>query len=193
MIVLALAVLPLLAIEIWRPPTGAMRWAVEIGFGIIWFAFVVEFVIKIGIAEHRVEYVRRNWLDLVIILLPLLRPLRAFRATQGITKTTRVFRLRGVGMKCAKYIFTIVIGLEATERMLQRVGLKSDEQRKDPMKMTRHELMREISHLRRRTDAWEAWYDAHERYVEQHHGACYVAPRPQADDAADGPEVRLEG
>jgi hypothetical protein len=88
MIVLALAILPLLAIEVFRQPTGAVKLAIEIGFGVIWLAFVVEFAWKIAIAESRVEYVRRNWFDVVIILLPLLRPLRAFRATQGLALTS---------------------------------------------------------------------------------------------------------
>ncbi len=185
MIVLALAILPLLAIEVYRQPTGAMQLAIEIGFGVIWIAFVVEFVWKITIAESRIEYVRRNWFDVVIILLPLLRPLRAFRATQGLARSTRVFRLRGVGMKCARYVFTIVIGLKATDRLLHRIGLKSDDERKDAEKMTRHELMRAVKRLRRRNDAWEQWYEAHERYVEQRGGACYLAPRPQEAEPAD--------
>ena len=185
MIVLALAILPLLAIEVFRKPTGAMQFAIEIGFGVIWLAFVVEFAWKIAIAESRVEYVRRNWFDLVIILLPLLRPLRAFRATQGLARSTRVFRLRGVGMKCARYVFTILIGLKATDRLLHRIGLKSDDERKEPEKMTRHELTREVKRLRRRNDAWEQWHDAHERYVERHGGACYLAPRPQEGEPAD--------
>jgi hypothetical protein len=185
MIVLALAILPLLAIEVYRQPTGVLKLAIEIGFGVIWLAFVVEFVWKITIAESRVEYVRRNWFDVVIILLPLLRPLRAFRATQGIARSTRVFRLRGVGMKFARYVFTILIGLKATDRLLQRVGLKSSDERKDAEKMTRHELMREVRRLRRRNDAWERWHAAHERYVEQHGGACYLEPRPLEAGPAD--------
>jgi len=185
MIVLALAILPLLAIEVYRKPTGAMQFAIEIGFAVIWLAFVVEFSWKITIAESRIEYVRRNWFDLVIILLPLLRPLRAFRATQGLARSTRVFRLRGVGMKCARYVFTILIGLKATDRLLQRIGLKSSDERKDAEKMTRHELTRAVKRLRRRNDAWEQWYEAHERYVERHGGACYLAPPPAQDEPAD--------
>ena len=104
-----------LAIEVFRAPEGPLQWAIEIGFGIIWLAFVVEFVIKITIAECRLEYIRRNWLDLVIIAVPLLRPLRAFRATQGLARTTRVFKMRGVGMKCARYIFTVILGLKLTD------------------------------------------------------------------------------
>jgi hypothetical protein len=193
MIVLALAILPLLAIEVFRQPIGALKFAIEVGFGVIWLAFVVEFGWKIAIAESRVEYVRRNWFDVVIILLPLLRPLRAFRATQGLARSTRVFRLRGVGMKCARYVFTILIGLKATDRLLQRIGLKSSDERKDAEKMTRHELMRELKRLRRHNDGWEQWYEAHARYVERHGGACYLAPRPSPDEpAGDTPPLSDE-
>jgi hypothetical protein len=185
MIVLALAILPLLAIEVYRQPTGGLKAAIEIGFGIIWLAFVVEFVIKITIAEARIEYVRRNWLDVIIILVPLLRPLRAFRATQGLARTTRVFKMRGVGMKCARYIFTIIVGLKVTDDLLHRIGLKPRHERKEPEKMTRDELMREVKRLRRRTDAWERWHEAHERYVKRKGGTCYLAPPPQADAPAD--------
>jgi hypothetical protein len=129
----------------------------------------------------------------VIILLPLLRPLRAFRATQGLARSTRVFRLRGVGMKCARYVFTILIGLKATDRLLHRIGLRSDDERKDAEKMTRHELTREVKRLRRHNDGWEQWYDAHERYVERHGGACYLAPRPSPDEpAGDTPPLSDE-
>jgi len=69
MIVLALGILPLLLVEFLQSPeTGTpLRYAVDIGFAVIWLAFVIEFVIKITIAESRPEYVRRNWLDLIII------------------------------------------------------------------------------------------------------------------------------
>jgi hypothetical protein len=190
MIVLALAILPLLAIEVYGKPTGALRVANEIGFGVIWLAFVVEFFWKVAIAESRIEYVRRNWFDVVIILLPLLRPLRAFRATQGLARSTRVFRLRGVGMKCARYVFTILIGLKATDRLLQRIGLKSGDERKEAEKMTRHELIREVKRLRDRSDAWEQWYEAHERYVLEHGGPCSLAPRPiEGSPADEGPPL----
>ncbi|MHC4969821.1 MAG: ion transporter [Planctomycetota bacterium] len=185
MIVLALAILPLLAIEVYRSPHGPLQWAIEIGFAVIWLAFVIEFVIKITIAECRLEYIRRNWLDIVIILVPLLRPLRAFRATQGLARTTRVFKMRGVGMKCARYIFTVIVGLKVTDDLLHKIGLKARDERQDPAKMTRDALMREVTRLRRRNDAWEQWHEAHERYVRQRGGACYLAPRPRTDEAAD--------
>ncbi len=190
MIVLALAVLPLLIVEFVQKPEGWLRWAIEIGFLVIWLAFVVEFVIKVAIAECRVEYVRRNWLDIIIIVLPLLRPLRVAR----IARTTKVFRLRGVAMKFARTFFTLIVGMDATDRLLRKWGLKPNSARVGPERMTRHALEQEVKRLRRLNDRWEAWYEQHERHVDDRGGPCATHPRPgRADeDAGTAGEAALE-
>jgi len=163
MIVLALLVLPLLAIEyFFRIEHGSWTWWLWfIGMAVIWLAFVVEFTIKVAIAESRVEYVKRNWLDVIIIIMPALRPLRI----ASLAKTTRVFTLRGVAMKFARYAFTFVIGLEATERLLERVGVKIDPSRKAPEEMTRYQLIGEVKRLRALNDAWHRWHDDHREHM----------------------------
>jgi hypothetical protein len=176
MIGLALAILPLLLIELIWQPKGWLRWTIDIGFAVIWLAFVVEFVLKIAIAESRVEYVRRNWLDLVIIAVPILRPLRL---KAGMVRTTRVFKLRGVGMKFFRYFFTVIIGMEATERLLERVGFKRQRGEKDPTRMTRYELMDEVRRHRRAAEQWESWYEAHMDYLREHDGPPDETPPPQ--------------
>ncbi|MHC4948420.1 MAG: hypothetical protein ACYTG1_09185 [Planctomycetota bacterium] len=178
MIVLALLILPLLALEFWHPPPrlSFFWWVSTGGLAVIWLAFLVEFVIKIAIAECRLEYVKRNWLDVVILLLPALRPLRA----GYIVRTSRVFTLRGVGMKFARYFFTFLIGMEASERLMERFGIRHSEGRKDPRQMTRHQLVDEVKALRRLNDEWEAWHEAHERHVERH-GRCTPMPAPSLE------------
>jgi len=163
MIVLALLVLPVLAIElIAHPPTWSLLWWLNSSaLVIIWFAFLIEFIIKVSIAECRFEYCRHNWLDIVIILLPALRPLRL----AYVAKTTRVVTLRGVGMKVLRYVITFIIGLEATERMLERFGLKASRDRRDPLQMTRKELIDELTRLRKTRDAWEMWYHAQQEHL----------------------------
>lgn len=169
MIVLALAVLPLLLIELFyldsdpereRSWLGILCW---IGLGAIWLAFVIEFVIKVAIAESRAEYMRRNWLDIVIILVPALRPLRV----TSLVRTSRIFRLRGVGMKLFRYGFGIIVGLDATEHYMQKLGVKRAKGVKAPDHMTRYELMDEVMRLRRRCLAWEVWYQAEQEYLKQ--------------------------
>ncbi len=174
MIVLALAMLPLLLVEFIRKPEGWYQWSLDIGFAIIWLAFVIEFVIKISIAESRIEYARRNWLDLVIILVPVLRP---FRAASSVSRTTRVFKLRGIGMKFLKYFFTFIIGFEATDRMLERVGIKLKKELKDPKEMTRYQLMDEVRTRRKSDTAWCEWYEAHCAFLREYH-AAYVVRMP---------------
>lgn len=180
MIILALAILPLFLIEFIQQPTGWLQWAVDIGFAVIWLAFLVEFAIKICIAESRFEYCRRNWIDIVIILLPVLRVFRIAR----LARTSRVFRLRGVGMKFGRHVFTLVLGMETTERMLDRFGVHLAAQREDPRRMTRYELMDEVKKRRREVDAWEAWYEAH----QEHTAVCGGEPLPEPPEPAKPPE-----
>jgi len=190
MIVLALLVLPLLAVEFFYlqklpepQQTIANRfvWVVE---SLISFAFLIEFVMKITIAESRLEYIRRNWLDIIVILLPFLRALRLIRAAR-VARTSRVFRLRGVGMKFARYFLTIILGLNVTERLLERFGVHLGRGRKDPLKMTRYQLIDELKKLRRRVDAWEAWHEAQKQFLAEHGGA----PLPEGPAPEDGPET----
>lgn len=46
----------------------------------VWVAFLVDFLIRIGLAEDRRRYVLRHWYDVALIALPMLRPLRLLRA-----------------------------------------------------------------------------------------------------------------
>lgn len=52
----------------------------------IYACFAIDYVIKLYLAPSRLDHVRRNWLDLIILALPLLRPLR-------IIQGARAFRL----------------------------------------------------------------------------------------------------
>lgn len=44
-----------------------------------WGLFVVDYAVRLGLAEDRVRYAARHWFDLVVIALPTLRPLRLLR------------------------------------------------------------------------------------------------------------------
>lgn len=201
MIVLALAVLPLLAIELFVQPArgSAQWWFSAIGMTVIWLAFVIEFVVKIAIAESRLEYVRRNWLDLIIIVVPVLRPMRA----TAVVRTSRMLKVRGVGMKLVRLVITFLIGLEATDRLRRRLGIAAVADKKDPARMTRHQLMDEVRRLRHLSDSWEAWYEAHRAYLDEHGhvpGEASIdetvpeAPRLEpAPDAAGEIEIRPTG
>jgi len=122
MLVLALLILPLLGVELFADlsPTGELL--VELGFWVVWLAFVVEFALKISIADGKWHYVRRNWLDIVVIIAPVLRPLRVLRLARGfqIMRSLRLLYLRAVAQKA----LTVIIYLIAEYRALRK-GIRS--------------------------------------------------------------------
>ncbi len=186
MIILALLVLPVLAIELLYLNPEQFKshdlaaWICRIVLALIWLAFLTEFVLKIMIAECRIEYIRRNWLDVIIILLPALRPLRV----AAVARTSRVFTLRGVGVKFFRYAISAAIGLEATERILKKVGIKPRPSgQKPPEQMTRYQLMDEIKRLRKCRDQWEQWHTAEQEYLSQMGIDCQDLSEQPSDDA----------
>lgn len=44
-----------------------------------WVLFVFDYLVRLFLAENRPQYLLRHWLDLLIVALPLLRPLRLLR------------------------------------------------------------------------------------------------------------------
>jgi hypothetical protein len=174
MILLAVAVLPLLGLEVYRKPVGLLETAIDVGFGIIWAAFLVEFVAKITVAESRVEYVKRNWLDLVVILLPVLRVLRI----SALARSARLLKLRGVAFKFARTAMTLFVSLEIADRALRRLGFERPERpaRPVPESMTRYQLIDEVLAQRDRVDEWVEWYEAHRVFLEQRGVLTYELP-----------------
>ncbi|MEZ4470126.1 MAG: hypothetical protein R3F60_04830 [bacterium] len=180
MILLALAVLPLLAIELWAPPTGSMEVAVDVGFGVIWFAFLIEFIAKVALAESRLEYVRRNWLDLVIIIVPVLRALRL----TSLVRMVRLFKLRGVAFKFARSAMTLFVTFQVADRVLRRFGFDRPVRPREPPPetMTRYALQDEVRRLRRRREAWETWYVRHRLFLEERGVLTYELPADESSE-----------
>lgn len=56
---------------------------------ITWGLFAVDYVVRLGLAEDRKRYLLRHWLDLLIVALPLLRPLRLLRLLPLISVLNR--------------------------------------------------------------------------------------------------------
>lgn len=80
LVVAALAFLAAYAIPILHP--GLPRWLSHLCWWttwITWALFVVDYLVRLLLAESRRLFVVRHWLDLIVIALPLLRPLRLLR------------------------------------------------------------------------------------------------------------------
>src|SRR6266498_2876741 len=77
MMILALAMIPLIVVPlIMDLSPGADRALVAIDY-LIWAAFTVEYVVKLCLAPDRWRIVKANISDLVIVVVPMLRPAAA--------------------------------------------------------------------------------------------------------------------
>jgi voltage-gated potassium channel len=100
MLVLALAIVPLLVIPLvveLSPNTESAFFALD---WIIWAAFAVEYGIRLYLAPEKWPFVRRNVIDLVVVVVPFHRPHRVARSTRMLrllrAGRVGVFLLRGI-------------------------------------------------------------------------------------------------
>ena len=147
MTVLSLVFLGLLGVEFLWPLEGAAAAAIDASFALIWMAFAAELATKTVIAESRLGYLRKNWIDLVVLLLPFLRPLRV--AAQ-MANVARGLRLRGAGTKLARNSLPYIVSLPVANKVARRLGLGGERVSKPPEEMTRDELIDEVKQLRAR-------------------------------------------
>ena len=154
MLLIALFILPVLLVEFGLKEivesNFAVRLALHICTGLIWCAFAIEFLIMICATDRKLAYVKKNWLDLAIILLPLisflrsLRAVRAFRVAkfakvQQLAKLGRVYRMRGLMTKALKALML----LEFLNRLLRI----TPEKQLAKLKMQRAERVEELEEL----------------------------------------------
>lgn len=155
MLCIALLILPILMVEFgFSTQVSTMPWlklALSISTGLIWCAFAIEFIVMVSATDKKLAYVKKNWIDLAIILLPLvsfLRSLRVVRAAniakfakvQQLTKMSRIYRMRGL---MAKSIRALMV-LEVMHRILKVTPQK----RIDKLAEKLAELEEEASEIR---------------------------------------------
>lgn len=87
----ALSIVFLLVVlgEQFARPGSLMDHGLTIGGWILWAVFCAEFVVRLVVAPDRSRFLRRNWWQLLFILLPFLRFLRLVRAVR-VLRTGRV-------------------------------------------------------------------------------------------------------
>ncbi|HUE14892.1 MAG TPA: hypothetical protein VMR25_12055 [Planctomycetaceae bacterium] len=78
----------------------AVRVATRIGEALIWAAFAMEFLVMISVVDRRLRYCLQHWIDLLVIVLPLVGFLRTLRLARlarlnQLGRFTRLYRLRG--------------------------------------------------------------------------------------------------
>lgn len=72
---------------------------------VIWFVFVADLLFRFVLTEPKKGFVRRNWLDIITVVLPQFRALRALRAFAG-----NGILSKGKGVFSGKAVFSAVTG-----------------------------------------------------------------------------------
>lgn len=150
MIGIALLILPVLMVEFFLKDQvaryGSLRLALHVGTGVIWFAFAAEFILMVSIAEKKLDYIRKNWVDLAIIILPFFSFLRSMQAVRGsrlaklakipqLSKLVRAYRLRGTALKA----FRALILLDVSTRLLRTTPEKQLARLREELTVTNRE------------------------------------------------------
>jgi len=79
----------------------------------IWAAFALELVIKTYLSEKRGEYLVRHWYDVLIVVVPFLRPLR-------IVRSIRLLRL----LRGARLLSFAMHFVHSAQKVVDRHGIK---------------------------------------------------------------------
>lgn len=153
MFCVVLLVLPILGIEYLRPQwleNPAVEFSLALGSQIIWLAFAFEFSLMISVARKKLRYCVKHWLDLAIILLPVLLfiipflsflPIARLARLGRLMRSTRLLRVKGVGLKA----FTAMVLIAGTKRF----GSRSNAKRIAKLKGQIAELEEDIEDIRR--------------------------------------------
>lgn len=116
MLLISLAVLPVVAVEyVYAEKLEAeprLAQLTAIATAVIWWAFTVEFVLMVSLTSKKLAYCKQHWLDIIIILLPVVAFLRALRLgrllrLQSLGKTVRMYKLRGVAMRTYRALLLV--------------------------------------------------------------------------------------
>ncbi|WP_155053887.1 potassium channel family protein [Streptomyces blattellae] len=77
---------------------------------VVWGAFAADYLVRLWLAPHRGEFVRRHWLDLCAVVLPLVQPLRLLRLVSTVMLVGRRARMASQ-IQLTTYVAGTVVAL----------------------------------------------------------------------------------
>jgi len=83
LLLLALLMIPLLVVPLALDIDSDTDTAIEGVSYVIWAIFAVELSIRTFLSERRIRYLIRHWYDVLIVVVPFLRPLRIARSARA--------------------------------------------------------------------------------------------------------------
>jgi voltage-gated potassium channel len=130
MMVMALLSLPILVIEVffahWVEGNFALGLVLDACMSLIWAMFTIEFVIMFSISLKKFGYLIEHWIDLLIIVLPIIQALPFLRALrfgglmrlEQLQRMNQLYRLRRVAAK----LWRALLLLDLLNRLIGRRG-----------------------------------------------------------------------
>lgn len=77
---------------------------------VVWGAFAVDYLTRLGLAPRRWDFVRSHWADLCAVVLPMLQPLRLLRLVSTLMLVGRRARMASQ-IRLTTYVAGAVVGL----------------------------------------------------------------------------------
>lgn len=84
MLVLSIAIVPLLVVPLVIDLSSSAEASVLAVDWLVWAAFAVEYGVRLYLAPRKWSFVKTNKLDLLVVVLPFLRPLRVARSARAV-------------------------------------------------------------------------------------------------------------
>lgn len=110
MAVLGLLWLGLMVVElVW----GMSKWGAD-AVTLIWFVFVLDFLLRLMLAPRKLNYLQKNWLTAIALLLPALRVFRFVRVFRALA------RLRG--LQLVRILGSVNRSMKALGKTMRRRG-----------------------------------------------------------------------
>lgn len=148
MIIIALMVLPVIGVEFlysdWIAAAPRRKFVIDTCSGFIWMAFVFEFIVMVSVVEKRLLYCKRNWIDVAVVLLPLVSFMGAARLgrlvkLKQLSRTAKIYRMRGLILRS----WRAIVALDVLDKLLRRDA----EYQFDKLQSQIDEKLKEIEHL----------------------------------------------
>ncbi|MDG4857538.1 ion channel [Streptomyces sp. T-3] len=90
--------------------SDGLKAACTVAEWVVWGAFAVDYLARLVLTEHRLLFVRRHWLDLCAVALPLIQPLRLLRVVSTLMLVGRRARMASQ-VRLTTYVAGSVVGL----------------------------------------------------------------------------------
>jgi hypothetical protein len=160
MIGFALMVLPLLALEYyWAEQIREepiLRLWFDIGTAVVWLAFSVELIIMVSVSDKPWRYCLFHWIDVAIVLLPLVEMLPLFRLLRlgrllrldQLLRWGRLHRVQALATRGWRALLLL--------RVIQRVTARSPQQRLEQLQELLRAKEDEADELREEIAALES-------------------------------------